>query len=128
MEKKHRDIVVDGQQYGWTLYNNGKENYVEVWKDKKTYFAKMFRQDSVTPADIADAIKEFNENLKQIELNETLNKEWTAFLDTIPWEGYGNSIAESNHIFDGKRKAWMKKMVKKHSVDITQLENLYIHK
>ena len=126
MEKKHRDIVVDGQQYGWTLYNNGKENYVEVWKDKKTYFTKMFRQDSVTPADIAEAIKEFNENMKQIELDETISKEWTAFLDTIPWNS-DYSIPESNRIFEGKRKAWMKKMVKKHNVEMTLLESKYVH-
>jgi hypothetical protein len=126
MEKKHRDIVVDGQPYGWTLYNKGKENFVEVWKNKKSYFTKMFRQDSVTPADIAEAIKEFNENLRQVELMETISKEWTAFLDTIPWNT-GYSIPESNRIFEGKRKNWMKRMVKKHGVEMQVLEERYVH-
>lgn len=62
-----------------------------------------------------------------VELNETLNKEWTKFLDTVPWDGYGSTIAESNIIFDSKRKSWMKKMVKKHGVKISELEDRYAH-
>jgi len=126
MEKKHRDIVVDGQQYGWIASYLGKDIVVKVYKDKKNLFHKSVRMPEVTPADVADFIKEFNENLRQVELNETLNKEWTAFLNTIPWNtGYG--IPESNRIFEGKRKNWMKKMVKKHGVEMQVLEERYCH-
>jgi len=65
----------------------------------------------------------------EIDINklDELNKEWTAFLDTIPWDGCGDSIARSNRIFDSKRNIWMKKMVKKHGVTMDELNRLYNH-
>lgn len=127
MEKKHRDIVVDGQQYGWIASYLGKDIIVKVYKDKKEYFSKAVRMTSITPVHVADFIKEYNEAIRQIELRETLDKEWTAFLNTIPWNGSGSTIAESNRIFDGKRKYWMKKMIKKHNAEISMLEDRYEH-
>lgn len=127
MEKKFRDIVVDNQKYGWTIYGGGKEQYIQVWKDKRVFLSTTFRVTSVTPKDIEELIKEHNDAVQMIELRETLDKEWTAFLRKIPWDGYGNTIEESNIIFDGKRRAWMKKMKKKHSIDIALLEKHYVH-
>lgn len=57
MKKKHRDITVDGVQYGWTLKSEGKEKYVSIWENKKKLFTKMFRTESVTPKDVSDTIK-----------------------------------------------------------------------
>ena len=127
MKKKYRDIVVDDVQYGWTVYSGGKEQDVQVWKDKKELFSTRFRVTSITPKDITDAIKEYNKNIKQIELNETLDKKWSAFLNTIPWRGYGSTIAESNRIFSALRKKWMQKMVKMYGADMTMLIKKYIH-
>jgi len=125
MKKKYRNIVVDDVQYGWTIYGDGKEQDVQVWKDKQVLFSTNFRVTSITPKDIADAIKEYNKNIKQIELNKTLDKEWTAFLDTIPWQG--SSIEASNQIFVSKRKNWMKRMVKKYGVTMDELNKEYNH-
>ena len=83
MEKKHRDIVVDGKQYGWIANYQGKEIIVKVYKDKKGYFNKSVRMSEITPADVAEFIKEYNNNLAHIELGETLDKEWTAFLVSL---------------------------------------------
>ena len=121
MEKKHRCIVVDGQDYGWIASYQGKEIVVKVFKDKKGYFTQSVRMASVTPADVAGFIKEYNQNLAQIELRETLDKEWSAFLRTVPWDGYGGTIAESNRIFDFRRKKWTKKMVEKHKTSAAPL-------
>ena len=57
---------------------------------------------------------------------EELNKEWTAFLDTFPWES-PFSIAETNRRFEFKRKNWMKKMMKKYGVSLEQIEKHFIH-
>ena len=123
MEKKHRDIVVGGQQYGWIVKFT---NILHIYQDKKLFFTiEIDNFDDITPIDVADAIKKHNKKIKEFELNETLAKEWTAFLDKIPWEGYGSSVEESNYIFAGKRKAWMKKMMKKHDVGIDTLEKLF---
>ena len=127
MKKKYRNIVVDDVQYGWTIYGDGKEQDVQVWKDKKELFSTNFRVTSITPKDIADAIKEYNKNIKQIELNETLDKKWSAFLNTIPWRGYGSTIAESNRIFSILRKKWMKKMIKKYGVTMENLNKRFNH-
>ena len=58
MKKKHRDITVDGVQYAWTLNSYGKEKYVKIWKDKKVILNQTFRQESVTPKDIEELIRE----------------------------------------------------------------------
>ena len=58
MKKKHRDITVDGVQYGWTLSKWGKEISIKIWKDKKPLFTKTFRQSTVTPKDVEEAIRE----------------------------------------------------------------------
>jgi len=127
MKKKYRNIVVDDVQYGWTIYGDGKEQDVQVWKDKKELFSTNFRVTSITPKDIADAIMEYNKNIKQIKLNEILDKEWTAFLDTIPWRGYDSTITKSNRIFSILRKKWMKKMIKKYGVTMDELNKEYNH-
>lgn len=64
MKKKHRDITVDGVKYAWTLNSYGKEKIVNVWYNKKELFVKTFRQPSVTPQDVADAIREMGINLE----------------------------------------------------------------
>ena len=56
---------------------------------------------------------------------EELDKEWSAWLNTVPWEGYGSTIAESNRIFCRKRNFWIKKMVQKHGVSIDDLNKRY---
>lgn len=120
MEKKHRDITVDGQQYGWIVKYT---NILHVYQDKKLLFSLNVEHfDSITPIDVADTIKKHNKILKEFELKKTLAKEWSIFVNKIPWDGYGNSIEESNHIFAGKRKAWMKKMMKKHDVGVDMLK------
>jgi len=130
MEKKHRDIVVDGQTYGWIV--NFAGDTVTIYKDKKVYCTTSMRPSAsnfyaITPSDVEIAIRDFNTNIKALELHETLSKEWTAFLDTIPWQGYGNSIEESNQVFVSKRKNWMKKMVKKHGVTMDVLNEKFNH-
>ena len=127
MKKKYRDIVVDGQQYGWIASYLGKEIVVKVYKDKNKYFQRSVRMPSITPADVAEYIKEYNKTITEIELKETLDKEWTAFLSKISWNGNGRTIAESNYIFTGKRKNWMKKMVKKYKISMGFLEQHYVH-
>ena len=124
MEKKHRDIVVDDIQYGWIVNYAG--DCVTIFKDKKVHCVTSMRLNAITPSDVAVAIKDFNKNVKALELHETLNKEWTAFLDTIPWNS-GNSIEVSNQIFVSKRKNWMKKMVKKHGVTMDDLNKRFNH-
>ena len=57
---------------------------------------------------------------------EELNKEWTAFLDSIPWNS-GNSIAESNRIFVSRRNVWMQRMRKKYDVTLEQLKHHFVH-
>ena len=58
---------------------------------------------------------------------EALNKEWTAFLQQIPWDGFGNTIARSNRTFDKKRMVWMKSIAKKYDVSLTELEHKYVN-
>jgi len=55
MKKKHRDILVDGQEYGWTT------DYwsIRIWKDKKiigTYPIPEYHD--VTPKIVAGLIKD----------------------------------------------------------------------
>ena len=57
---------------------------------------------------------------------EALNKEWTAFLNTIPWNT-SCSISESNRRFDSCRNVWMRKMQKKYDVSIQELKARFIH-
>jgi hypothetical protein len=57
---------------------------------------------------------------------EELNKEWTAFLDSIPWNS-GNNIAEANRIFIARRKIWLRKMTKKYDVTLQQLNKHFVH-
>ena len=57
MKKKHRDIVVDGIQYGWMVDGC---NHVRIWKDKKVIaeYDIEYQHDSVTPGMIAGLIKD----------------------------------------------------------------------
>jgi len=57
---------------------------------------------------------------------EALNKEWTAFLNTFPWNS-GLSIPESNRVFEARRKKWMRRMKRKHDVTQEQLNYYYVH-
>lgn len=121
MGKKHRDIVVDGQQYGWIASYWGKDIDVKVFKDKKKYFTQSVRMTTILPSDIEGMIKEYNEKLSAIELREILDKEWSEFLKGVPWDGYGSTIAESNKIFNSKRRKWTQKMAKKHGTSAALL-------
>lgn len=58
---------------------------------------------------------------------EDLDKEWTSFLNTIPWNQEGLSIAETNRLFEIKRNAWMKRMSKAYDVDIDDVRKRYTH-
>ena len=55
MKKKHRDIVVDGVQYGWTVWCNT----VKLWKDKKVFaeYDIPYHHD-ITPKIVAGLIKD----------------------------------------------------------------------
>ena len=55
---------------------------------------------------------------------EDLNKEWTSFLDTIPWN-HGLTISESNREFEIKRRAWVKRMSKAYDIDRSAIEASY---
>jgi len=57
---------------------------------------------------------------------EELNKEWTAFLDTFPWESR-QSIAEANRRFEIRRRIWLQKMVKKYDVSLEELMKHFVH-
>ena len=61
-----------------------------------------------------------------IEIMEALDKEWTTFLDGFLWNTT-TSIAESNKIFDNKRKRWMRNMAKKYGVTVFQITDRYVH-
>jgi len=57
---------------------------------------------------------------------EDLNKEWTKFLDSIPWNQEGLTISESNRIFEIKQRAWVKRMSKKYDIEVSAIEASYI--
>jgi len=61
MKKKYRNIKVNGQSYGWTVNNHGKEQTVSVWQDKQVIFATTVRTSGVTPSLVADLIREYRE-------------------------------------------------------------------
>ena len=60
MKKKHRDITVYGEKYGWTV--RGGEGYAKtlcIWKDKKIIKEiRIASHYSITPKLVADCIKE----------------------------------------------------------------------
>lgn len=66
--------------------------------------------------------------MKTLDYNilEELNKEWTAFLDTFPWES-PYSIAETNRRFEFRRNLWLQKMTKKYDVTLEQLNKHFVH-
>jgi hypothetical protein len=57
MKKKHRDIVVDGQQYGWMVDGC---NHVRIWLNKKVVaeFDVPYEHDRVTPKIVAGLISD----------------------------------------------------------------------
>ena len=57
---------------------------------------------------------------------EDLDKEWTKFLDTIPWNQEGLTISESNRLFEIKRNAWMKRMAKTYDIELQLIEKKYL--
>ena len=60
MKKKHRDIVVDDEQFGWVL-SNGIDgdgiNRVSVYQNKKRLFITEIHDSEVTPKIVADLIR-----------------------------------------------------------------------
>ena len=56
---------------------------------------------------------------------EDLDKEWTKFLDTIPWNQEGLTIPEINRQFEVKRSAWMKRMAKSYDIELSLIEKKY---
>ena len=60
MKKKHRDIVVDGVQYGWMVEWFCGYHQVRIWKDKKVIatFDIEHHHDNITPGIIAELIKD----------------------------------------------------------------------
>jgi hypothetical protein len=56
---------------------------------------------------------------------EDLDKEWTKFLDTIPWNQEG-LISEINTRFEVKRKAWMKRMAKTYDIKLSLIEEKFV--
>ena len=67
-----------------------------------------------------------NKDFIRFETLEELNKEWTAFLDTFPWES-PYSIAETNRRFETRRVFWMRKMAVKYGVSDSLLEKHFVH-
>jgi hypothetical protein len=59
MKKKYRNITVTGVKYGWMATSDGKEKNLTVWLNKKVLFYKRYRQQSVTPKDVSDAINHY---------------------------------------------------------------------
>ena len=57
---------------------------------------------------------------------EDLDKEWTKFLDSIPWNQEG-TVHEINKRFEVKRMAWTRRMAKTYDVSIDDLIYKYIH-
>jgi len=59
MKKKHRDIVVDGVQYGWTTESYYRLN---IWKDKKVIAKYIIGEhhEAITPKLVAALIKDPN--------------------------------------------------------------------
>lgn len=52
MKKKHRDITVDGVQYGWTVKDNvdgDGGHMLVIWKDKKIIHEKFMCGLTITP-------------------------------------------------------------------------------
>ena len=68
MKKKHRDIVVDGVQYGWTMDGCYR---VKIWKDKKVIakYEIEYHHDAVTPKMIAALIKDPEDAIKWLNAN-----------------------------------------------------------
>lgn len=56
MKKKHRDITVDGVQYGWTVDYRTR---LKIWKDKKVIAEHNISElHDITPSIVAALIKE----------------------------------------------------------------------
>ena len=55
MKKKHRDIVVDGVKYGWTV----DWSKLKIWKDKKVIATHDIpERHDITPSIVAGLIKD----------------------------------------------------------------------
>jgi len=64
VKKKHRDIIVHGKVYGWTVTNYGSWNKLRIWENKKVVKeVKVTSLFLITPAVVADCI----ENPEQVE-------------------------------------------------------------
>jgi hypothetical protein len=56
MKKKHREIIVNNQKFGYIVRGDGKERHVAIYRDKKPIFATTWRVQTVTPKDIEEII------------------------------------------------------------------------
>ena len=63
MKKKHRNIVVNGTKYRWTVKCFGKEKDLQIWLNKKPIFTTTLRLPEITPRLVSEIIEE--------ELNNT---------------------------------------------------------
>ena len=64
MKKKHRNLIVDGIEYGWVV-GEDRWDYMEKWftiyKNKKKIKCITIKdKNDITPKMVADAIKELN--------------------------------------------------------------------
>lgn len=61
MKRKHRNINVDGVEYGWTV-GEDRYDYMEKWfsiyKDGKFVKSIISKESAITPKMVAEAIKQ----------------------------------------------------------------------
>ena len=61
MKKKHRDIIVENQAFGYIITRYGKELYIKIYQNKKIVYNTTWRTTrEITPKDIEELIKENN--------------------------------------------------------------------
>jgi len=56
MKKKHREIIVNNQHFGYIVRGDGRERHISIYKDKKSIFTTTWRVQTVTPKDIEEII------------------------------------------------------------------------
>ena len=68
MKKKTREITVDGKIYIWMV---GRGGYLQVFFNRKEIIYQEFRS-KITPGIVAEAIKVYNYQQKNIEFKKEL--------------------------------------------------------
>lgn len=61
MKKKHRNITVDGVEYGWTVGEDRydyMENHFSIYKDRKFVKSIISKESTITPKIVAETIKQ----------------------------------------------------------------------